>query len=86
MLLLPLSIHVVRFFFFSFDMSALQDGQQYAKENNIIHLATSAKSGHNVKELFLEIGLLYVHTITSPVSSHPLYALTVQQSDFRKPR
>ena len=31
------------------------DGQQYAKENNIIHLATSAKSGHNVKELFLEI-------------------------------
>ena len=37
-----------------------QDGQQYAKENNIIHLATSAKSGHNVKELFLEIGLSYV--------------------------
>jgi len=31
------------------------EGNQYAKENNIIHLPTSAKSGHNVKELFLEI-------------------------------
>ena len=56
----PPTIHAAQMFFFFFLLSDLQDGRQYAKGNNIIHLATSAKSGHNVKELFLEIGLLHV--------------------------
>lgn len=37
----------------------LQDGEQYAKENGMVFLETSAKSTHNVNELFYEIGNLW---------------------------
>lgn len=34
---------------------AVEDGDAYAKENNIIHMQTSAKTGMNIKNLFVEI-------------------------------
>ncbi|KAJ6295859.1 hypothetical protein OIU78_023814 [Salix suchowensis] len=33
----------------------IEDGEQYAKENGMVFLETSAKSTHNVNELFYEI-------------------------------
>lgn len=38
----------------------MQDGEEYAKENGLTFLETSAKSAHNVNELFYEIGTLYI--------------------------
>jgi hypothetical protein len=34
----------------------LQDGEQFAKENGMVFLETSAKTAQNVNELFYEIG------------------------------
>lgn len=34
----------------------MQEGEQYAKENGLTFLETSAKTAHNVNELFYEIG------------------------------
>lgn len=33
----------------------IEEGEEYARENGIIHMQTSAKTAMNVKELFLEI-------------------------------
>lgn len=33
-----------------------QEGEQYAKENGLVFLETSAKTAQNVNELFYEIG------------------------------
>ena len=33
-----------------------EEAQQYAKDNEIIHMETSAKTALNVKSLFIEIG------------------------------
>ena len=35
---------------------ASQEAHQYAEENGILHMETSAKSATNVKNLFQEIG------------------------------
>lgn len=37
----------------------LQEGEQYAKENGLVFLETSAKTAQNVNELFYEIGTPY---------------------------
>lgn len=37
-------------------ISIFQEGEQYAKENGLSFLETSAKSAQNVNELFYEIG------------------------------
>ncbi|KAI3853078.1 hypothetical protein MKW92_042450 [Papaver armeniacum] len=34
---------------------ATEDGEQYAKENGMFFMETSAKTGHNVNELFYEV-------------------------------
>jgi len=34
---------------------AIEEGEEYARENGIIHMQTSAKTAMNVKELFMEI-------------------------------
>ena len=34
----------------------MQEGELYAKENGLTFLETSAKTAHNVNELFYEIG------------------------------
>ena len=36
-----------------------EEAQQYAKENEIIYMETSAKTSLNVKNLFVEIGIFY---------------------------
>lgn len=36
--------------------SIFQEGEQYAKENGLSFLETSAKTAQNVNELFYEIG------------------------------
>lgn len=41
---------------FSILQKWLQDGEQYAKENGLVFLETSAKTAQNVNELFYEIG------------------------------
>lgn len=42
----------------------LQEGEQYAKENGLFFIETSAKTAQNVNELFYEIGNLnYPHHI-----------------------
>jgi hypothetical protein len=33
----------------------IEEGEEYSRENGIIHMQTSAKTAMNVKELFLEI-------------------------------
>lgn len=33
-----------------------EEAQQYARENEIIYMETSAKTSQNVKSLFVEIG------------------------------
>ena len=33
-----------------------QDAKAYAEENGLLFMETSAKTGSNVKEIFLEIG------------------------------
>jgi Ras-related protein Rab-5C len=33
-----------------------EEAQQYAKDSDIIHMETSAKTAVNVKDLFIEIG------------------------------
>lgn len=38
-----------------------QEGEQYAKENSLFFIETSAKTTQNVNELFYEIGKLYEH-------------------------
>jgi small GTP-binding protein len=37
-----------------------EEAQQYAQENDIIFMETSAKTAHNVRNLFVEIGKFYV--------------------------
>ena len=36
-----------------------EEAQQYAKENEIIYMETSAKTSLNVKNLFVEIGIIH---------------------------
>ena len=38
----------------------LQEGEQYAKENGLVFLETSAKTAQNVNELFYEIGTYHI--------------------------
>ena len=38
----------------------MQEGEQYAKENGMVFLETSAKTTQNVNELFYEIGNLFI--------------------------
>ena len=40
-----------------------EEAQQYAKENDIIYLETSAKTALNVRNLFIEIGKFYTLNI-----------------------
>lgn len=44
-------------------LKLLQEGEQYAKENGLVFLETSAKTAQNVNELFYEIGnqIMYLH-------------------------
>lgn len=37
-------------------LDCLQDGERYAQENGMFFMETSAKTAHNVNELFHEIG------------------------------
>lgn len=43
-----------------------EEAQQYAKENDIIYLETSAKSSHNVRNLFNEIAKKLPRTTAAP--------------------
>ncbi len=38
-------------------------GEMFAKNANAIFMETSAKDGHNVQELFKEIGKFYFNTV-----------------------
>ncbi|KAH8482196.1 hypothetical protein H0E87_029605 [Populus deltoides] len=38
----------------------IEEGEQYAKENGMVFLETSAKTAQNVNELFYEIGLTWI--------------------------
>lgn len=40
-------------------IESLQEGEQYAKENGLFFLETSAKTAQNVNELFYEIGKIF---------------------------
>ena len=39
-----------------------EEAVEYAKENGIIHMETSAKTAHNVMNLFVAIGILVNYT------------------------
>ena len=39
-----------------------EEAQQYAKDSDIIHMETSAKTATNVRDLFIEIGEHACHT------------------------
>lgn len=39
---------------------AKQEAQQYAEENNLLFMETSAKTAMNVNDIFLAIGMLFV--------------------------
>ena len=55
----------------------MQEGEQYAKENNLFFLETSAKTAQNVNELFYEIGKFF--------SLPRLSILMLMLSDQNKP-
>lgn len=40
----------------------LQEGEQFAQENGMFYIETSAKTAENINELFYEIGDLSVHS------------------------
>jgi Ras-related protein Rab-5C len=37
-----------------------EEAQQYAKDSDILYMETSAKTAHNVRNLFVEIGMSYL--------------------------
>ena len=44
-----------------------QEAEQYAKENNLLYMETSAKTALNVNDLFLQIGKITLHFL-SPIA------------------
>jgi Ras-related protein Rab-5C len=41
----------------------MQDGEQFAQENGMFYMETSAKTAENVNELFYEIGMWLMNQI-----------------------
>jgi Ras-related protein Rab-5C len=42
----------------------MQDGEQFAQENGMFYMETSAKTAENVNELFYEIGMWLMNQIS----------------------
>jgi Ras-related protein Rab-5C len=42
----------------------MQDGEQFAQENGMFYMETSAKTAENVNELFYEIGMWLMSQIS----------------------
>jgi Ras-related protein Rab-5C len=58
---------------------AQEEAEQYAQENGILHLVTSAKDGLNVKSLFVEIAKRLPKDL--PVQEREAFPITAQQND-----
>jgi len=41
----------------------MQDGEQFAQENGMFYMETSAKTAENINELFYEIGMWLMYWI-----------------------
>ncbi|XP_021900597.1 ras-related protein Rab5-like, partial [Carica papaya] len=59
-----------------------EDGEEYAKENGLTFLETSAKSAHNVNELFYEIAKRVVKAMPSRPSGMKLHPSREQRGGF----
>lgn len=57
-----------------------EEAQQYADENEIVFMETSAKTAQNVKNLFVEIGKLFF--LSSLSSSNLICDVSMQPRSF----
>ena len=53
----------------------VQEASEYARENGVLYVETSAKSGMNVKQLFESIGTWHAACLSRPLRHTALCAL-----------
>lgn len=65
------------FNFVSVSLFLLQEGEQFAQENGMLYMETSAKTAENINELFYEIGkcwLSFIHFDLLELVGHSLFS------------
>lgn len=51
-----------------------EEAQQYARDSDIIHIETSAKTAANVRDLFIEIGERYSYSFRCSCSTEIMHS------------